>query len=142
MPTCQPVDPAFARALGPVQSPVVVYELLAPDFLPLKNERAWMLLLDGAKFLQVKSTIARGQRTEVEIDLDWSLACVRSPATRYAILAHNHPPGYPAWPSWADARLTRDMGRAAALQGVELLDHVILARGEFFSFYHQKGSSV
>jgi DNA repair protein RadC len=71
----------------------------------------------------------------VEIDLDWALACARTPErTPYAILAHNHPSGS-AWPSEADARLTGEMGGAAARQGLELLDHVVLGRGEIFSFH-------
>lgn len=141
MPTCEPVDPALARAIGPVVSPIIVYELLAPEAVHLKTERAWMLLLDPRKYLLVRSKIGRGGPSDVEIDLDWALACVRGPVTRYAILAHNHPSGS-SWPSWQDARLTRDMGAAATRQGVELLDHVVIGRGEFFSFHHQRGSSL
>lgn len=41
------------------------------------------------------------------------------------ILAHNHPSGNPR-PSQDDIRTTRDIGAAAQLIGVPLLDHVIV----------------
>lgn len=139
VPVCTPVSAARADAIGPVDSPAVVYELLSPRSLRLTRERAWLLLLSSRKALLVESEVGRGTESDVEIDLDWALACVRRPETRYCILAHNHPTGS-AWPSWQDARLTREMGRAAWAQGVELLDHVILGRGEYFSFHHQTGA--
>jgi len=98
-----------------------------------------MLLLTEQKLLAVESEIGRGVENEVEVDLDWALRCARLPSTPFCILAHNHPSGS-AWPSWEDARLTRDMGRVAWSQGVHMLDHVVLGRGEFFSFHHQQGA--
>ena len=139
MPICTPVSAARAAQIGPVDGPDVVYAVLSPRSARLTKERAWMLLLTRDKWLAVDSEIGRGIDDEVEIDLDWALSCVRRPETPYCVLAHNHPSGS-AWPSWQDARLTREMGRAAWAQGVELLDHVVLGRGEFFSFHHQKGA--
>jgi DNA repair protein RadC len=139
VPICTTVAPSRAAAIGPVDSPNVVYAILSPRSLRLTKERAWMLLLGPSKLLVVESEIGRGVVDEVEIDLDWALACVRRPGTPYCVLAHNHPSGS-AWPSWQDVRLTREMGRAAWSQGIELLDHVILGRGEFYSFHHQKGA--
>lgn len=97
-----------------------------------------MLLLTRDMLLQVESLIGEGESSEVTIDLDWALSCARTPATPFCILAHNHPSGS-AWPSWEDARLTRDMVRAAAAQGIQLLDHVVLGRGEVFSFAYDQG---
>lgn len=45
------------------------------------------------------------------------------------IVAHNHPSG-DASPSPADIRVTKDLAEAAKLLGVELLDHVVIGRGE------------
>jgi DNA repair protein RadC len=139
VPVCTPVAAARAQALGPIDSPQVVYALLSPKSLRMTQERAWMLLLTRDKMLAVESEIGRGSEDAVEVDLDWALKCVRLPTTPYCVLAHNHPSGS-AWPSWQDARLTHDMGRVAWAQGVELLDHVILGRGEFYSFHHERGA--
>jgi DNA repair protein RadC len=48
------------------------------------------------------------------------------------VLMHNHPSGE-ASPSEADIKVTRDMIRAGQLLKVEVLDHVIIGRGQFQS---------
>jgi DNA repair protein RadC len=49
------------------------------------------------------------------------------------VLAHNHPSGDPA-PSREDAVFTDRMGRAGALLGVQLIDHLVVTRRGYFSF--------
>lgn len=49
------------------------------------------------------------------------------------ILAHNHPSGNPQ-PSQADKELTYLVKQAAALVHIEVVDHVIVGRGEVYSF--------
>ena len=48
------------------------------------------------------------------------------------IVAHNHPSGC-ARPSGDDLELTQRLIRCGELLGIELLDHVIVGRGEFLS---------
>lgn len=48
------------------------------------------------------------------------------------VLVHNHPSGE-AQPSDADVRVTRDLIRAGQLLKIEVLDHVVIGRGEFKS---------
>jgi DNA repair protein RadC len=49
------------------------------------------------------------------------------------VVFHNHPSGDPC-PSPDDARLTRQLGAAGALLGIELMDHIILGESRYFSF--------
>ena len=49
------------------------------------------------------------------------------------LVAHNHPSG-DATPSPDDVQLTRRLADAGTLLGVELLDHVIIGAGRWFSF--------
>lgn len=49
------------------------------------------------------------------------------------ILAHNHPSGVAA-PSAADRQITERLQRALALLDIRVLDHVVVGRGETFSF--------
>jgi DNA repair protein RadC len=48
------------------------------------------------------------------------------------VLVHNHPSGDPE-PSRDDLELTRRLHRAGALVGIEVLDHVIVAKGGYVS---------
>jgi DNA repair protein RadC len=48
------------------------------------------------------------------------------------VLFHNHPSGDPE-PSAEDVALTRRLGQAGTLMGIEVLDHVVLGRGRYVS---------
>lgn len=52
------------------------------------------------------------------------------------ILSHNHPSGNPE-PSDADRLLTERLSKAGDLLGVKVLDHIIIASNEHFSFAGQ-----
>jgi DNA repair protein RadC len=49
------------------------------------------------------------------------------------VLAHNHPSGDPG-PSPEDRTFTDLMARAGALLGIQVLDHLVVARRAYFSF--------
>lgn len=49
------------------------------------------------------------------------------------VVFHNHPSGDPT-PSKDDVRLTRRLLRAAAVMGIDLVDHVIVADERYYSF--------
>lgn len=48
------------------------------------------------------------------------------------IIAHNHPSGDPR-PSPQDVSITRDLAHAGDVLDIELLDHVVIGQGAFFS---------
>jgi len=52
------------------------------------------------------------------------------------ILAHNHPSGNLA-PSEADKKLTKKLRDAGMLLDIDVLDHIILANDQFYSFADQ-----
>ena len=53
------------------------------------------------------------------------------------ILAHNHPSGDPT-PSEEDLAITRRIQESGRLLGIELLDHVIVARDSYTSFKERR----
>lgn len=48
-------------------------------------------------------------------------------------VAHNHPSGNPS-PSRDDEALTRKIKEAARLMDIRLLDHIIIAHNQYYSF--------
>jgi DNA repair protein RadC len=48
------------------------------------------------------------------------------------LLFHNHPSGDPS-PSQRDIEITRRLKEVGKLMGIELLDHLVLARNSFIS---------
>ena len=51
----------------------------------------------------------------------------------YIIITHNHPKGF-AKPSREDYDLTQDIFKACQLMEIELLDHIIIAADQSYSF--------
>jgi len=49
------------------------------------------------------------------------------------ILVHSHPSGE-SEPSVSDRELTRQLEQVAEVMGIEVLDHVIIGRDEYYSF--------
>lgn len=54
------------------------------------------------------------------------------------IIAHNHPSGDVA-PSSQDCEVTRRLIKAAEILGINLLDHIIIGKGDDFYSFRQKG---
>lgn len=66
---------------------------------------------------------------------------VFEPAVRHlaaqVIIAHNHPSGS-SEPSEGDSIMTQKLIQAGKLLDIEIIDHVIVARGEFYSYREHK----
>lgn len=115
----------------PIRSPEDALRSV-PQLAEQPREHLVALYLDGQGRLIASETVAVGS-------LNVARALPRDllePALRLwacsLVLIHNHPSGSPE-PSDDDLRFTRTVGRAAALLGVTLTDHVIVAREGFVS---------
>jgi DNA repair protein RadC len=109
-------------------------EWLLPQFGGRPVEQFGVVLLDSRRGLMSTRIVSTGS-------VDASTADPRE-VFREAILAraagvvlfHNHPSGDPT-PSREDVAVTRRLIAAAAVVGVEVVDHVILGAGRYFSFH-------
>jgi DNA repair protein RadC len=54
-------------------------------------------------------------------------------ASSALVLAHNHPSGSLV-PSLSDKEVTKKLKEAARLLDIQLLDHVLISKGGYFSF--------
>jgi len=133
--------PRMAReryARRKVDSPELVYDLLAHEMHQLHKESLRVILLDTRYHLLWTEEVSLGSVNE-------SIAHPRDVfrpaiiASAYAVIvAHNHPSGDPS-PSQSDHSLTRRLAEAAELLQIKLLDHVIIGapaegRQSYFSF--------
>ena len=100
---------------------------------PLANEAAAVALLDVQLAVMCVEMISAGERAMLSL----SPADVLRPAVVQGasalILAHNHPTGDTA-PSPEDVEFTRRLVEAGTALGVEVLDHLIVARRAYVSF--------
>jgi DNA repair protein RadC len=121
-----------------LDSPELVYELMAAEMRALHKESLRVMLLDTRYHLIGRHEVSLGSVNE-------SIAHPRDVfrpavvASAYAVIViHNHPSGDPS-PSQSDHSLTRRLAEAAELLQIKLLDHVIIGapaegRQPYFSF--------
>jgi DNA repair protein RadC len=121
-----------------LDSPELVYELVAPEMRALHKEALRVILLDTRYHLIGTAEISVGSVNEsIAHPRDVFRPAVISSA--YAVIVvHNHPSGDPS-PSQSDHSLTRRLVEVAELLQIKLLDHVIIGspaedRPPYFSF--------
>ncbi len=114
-------------------SPAEVGRYLLPLFGGYREERFGVVMLDSKRRVIRTETLSVGS-------LDASIAHPRE-VFRAATVAsaasiavfHNHPSGDPM-PSPDDLLLTRRLAQAGQIMGIDLVDHLILGDGRWFSF--------
>ena len=110
-----------------IRSPEDVYALLFAEMALLDREQLRVILLSTRNEVLSVREVYRGNVSSALV----RVAEVFSDAVREGcpsiIVVHNHPSGDPT-PSTEDAALTKQLIDAGSLLGVEVLDHVIIAR--------------
>lgn len=98
-----------------------------------KQEHFGILCLNGGQKTISRDLLFVGGATFCKIDrkvLFWKIV-KREPVG--VILFHNHPSGNTS-PSQEDVKTTREIFKGLKLLGIQLFDHVIISRNEYFPF--------
>jgi DNA repair protein RadC len=121
-----------------LDSPELVYDLVAAEMRTLHKESLRVILLDTRyRLLQMEEISIGSVNESIAHPRDVFRPAVISSA--YAVIVvHNHPSGDPS-PSQSDHSLTRRLAEAAELLQIKLLDHIIIGapadgRLPYFSF--------
>jgi len=116
-----------------MRSPKDLAEYLLPRYSGGPVERFGVVLLDQ-KMRVIRSVILSSGTTDSSIchPRDVFRAAVLASATSVAVF-HNHPTGDPL-PSAADRVVTTQLTAAGEMMNIEVVDHIILGGGRYFSF--------
>jgi DNA repair protein RadC len=120
----------------------VFLDLLAlEDTIDQDKEHFYVMHLDTRSKVKLVELVSLGTLTA-------SLAHPRETFRRAVIhgsaniiVAHNHPSGE-VDPSDEDTKTTRKLFDAGEVLGIKLLDHIIFAKGKYFSFKENKEKSI
>ncbi|MEM9175645.1 MAG: DNA repair protein RadC, partial [Myxococcota bacterium] len=127
----------LAEAPLPIARPIGGPEAVARHFLPRLGRRDresfHVLLLDGRHRLVGEEEVSVGTLTASLVHPREVFRGAIRAAAAALVLVHNHPSGDPQ-PSGEDRAVTRRLADAGRLLGIEVLDHVVVARGGHFSF--------
>jgi len=100
----------------------------------LTHEELWMLALNGRHGLLAARRLSQGGAHGCAVGIQDVLRVALRVGASSFVLLHNHPSGDPT-PSEEDARMSREVARAAGLVGLTLLDHVIIGADRHASLF-------
>ena len=112
------------------------YRYLRTFMLDKNHEEMWMLILDRAKHVKAKVKVSSGGTAATIGDEKIILRQAIVGLASSIILAHNHPSNNPR-PSIQDDTLTQRVKKACDTVGIPLDDHIIVCRGDFYSYQAQ-----
>jgi len=116
-----------------VLGPKSIAEYLGPEMLELGKEHFICMNLDSRGRMINKETIAVGSLNEAVIHPREVFKSAVKASANSVILVHNHPSGNPE-PSKEDTEVTKVFRECGDIMDIKVLDHVILGRGNYFSF--------
>ena len=115
-----------------VHTPEDVAALLTPEMGALDQEHLRVLSLDRKNRVMANETIYKGSVMMTAVRGAEVFRTAVKQNYPGVMVVHNHPSGDPA-PSAQDIAITRVLAQAGKTLGIELLDHVIVARDGFVS---------
>ncbi len=116
-----------------IRSSADAVSLMQPHLEALDYEEFWVLMLSRANRVKYRRCISQGGTAATVVDVKLLLKRAVDCLAEGIILVHNHPSGNPA-PSGQDDALTRKIKDGAALLDIRVLDHIIIARGNHYSY--------
>ena len=117
-----------------LKSSLDIYQYMHPLMQDLDIEQAWVLLLNQNFKLIKAEMLSSGGISETAVDVRQAMKmAVLNNATVLA-LCHNHPSNNTS-PSKQDDALTQRFKKACDIMRIHFLDHVIVADGNYYSYY-------
>ncbi len=111
----------------------VVYGMLKN----LGHEEMWVAYLTKGNMVIQAEMLFKGSLDSVTLSPKTVIAKALSCNAAAVIIYHNHPSGL-ATPSPSDIKQTLALKKACQLMEIDLLDHIIIAKGSFYSFADEK----
>lgn len=115
-----------------ISSPRNAARLLMPELRYLTQEVFKLILLDMKNQVITMPVISKGGLSSSIVHPREVFKCAIRYSSAAVIMAHNHPSGVPE-PSKDDIEITKRLVEAGKILGVDILDHIIIGDGIFFS---------
>lgn len=111
----------------------LVFEAIRNEISDLLHEEFWVLYLDRSNHIIRKSNISKGGVSGTVVDARIIFKQAIENLASSIVLCHNHPSGN-LKPSEEDIRITKKLKDAGKLVDIAIIDHIIIAGNNFFSF--------
>ena len=110
-----------------------LFDLFEPQLVDLPHEEFWLGMLNGANKVIAIKRLTQGGSKQTVVDVPMLLKLALEKSAQAIAVAHNHPSGQNR-PSHEDELITRRIKSGCEAIGIVLLDHIIIARGDYYSF--------
>lgn len=111
----------------------LVFDIMSPLLSDLPHEEFWLICLNRNNRFIAKHKISSGGITGTIADTKMIFNMALKELACGIILCHNHPSGN-LQPSEQDKQLTKKIVEAAKLLEIDVLDHIIIAHQQYYSF--------
>lgn len=110
-----------------------IAEMMVPQMKGLQVEECWVIYVNRAGRMIGKERVSLGGVSSTVIDIKTIVRRAVDKVAEGIILVHNHPSGN-CRPGKRDIEETAALREAAALLDIKLLDHIIVADNNYYSF--------
>ena len=110
-----------------------LYTLMKNKLEDLITEEFWVIFTNNSNKVLKKKCLSRGGLVSTTVDLRLVIRYALEECATKIILCHNHPSGE-VNPSSSDIDITKKIQKAANFFDIEVIDHIIVGGGKYFSF--------
>ena len=107
---------------------------LVPRFYGRRNETVFLLCLDAKCKVLCCKEVGEGSVNSAAVPIRRIVEMALGANATSVVLAHNHPSGV-ALPSGEDVQTTRRLAMALSAVEITLVDHIVVADGDYVSLY-------
>lgn len=120
-----------------VTSSSTAYAIMLPKLKALDHEELWMMLLNRSNYVLGLEMVTSGALTSTTVDIQRIVRRTMEKNATAVILFHNHPSDNPL-PGKDDIKMTEMVRNALETFQKQLLDHIVIACGSYYSFAEEK----
>lgn len=124
-------------ALPQINDAHATASIMIPQLYGLPHEECWILYINAGGRLTGRERVSQGGISATVFDIKSIVRRAVDHSASGIVIVHNHPSGSPL-PSRSDIDETAALREAAALLDIKLLDHVIVAGNNYYSFSEGK----
>ncbi len=126
------------QQFNPLERPQIreskdIFAIMQPLVADLHYEEFWVLLLNQSNKVISRFLLSKGGIAGTVIDVRLIMEKALYEHATALVLCHNHPSGNNN-PSKADIDITRKLSDAGKILDIRVLDHLIVAENNYFSF--------
>lgn len=96
-------------------------------------EEFYVVCIDNSNKVKLCEFVSSGVVNKTNVDIRKIMEIVFKSNASNVIICHNHPSGN-ATPSYSDNKLTKAVLTTLTLNGITLLDHIIISDNDYYSF--------